>query len=376
MVDDALFTGEPGGALDEKELQTTPSPDHLTPDSVTRERKRSAFREATAADPEPDAFIFSHTDADGLSAAALLDHYAGGNTHVQPVDYRDAYPFEDAIADLEASAVTDTPIYVSDFNANPEMAATVADDVAALADDGCPMLWFDHHQWRDDALDTLESVGVDVRVDEDECATSFIHDELSATGHEYPDHLGELAAVTKDIDLWIRDDPRSPLLNVYSRVADDGEYIDTVQEHGIHLPVDAMARIAERLERNERFEQGAIDRVESHYVYGDRQYDVAYTYTRGGRTSEIGNHLCEQMSHHIAVVGRPTGMSIYSHSDREYFARCHEVAGLLGGGGHPTASGFGMPVETGRDLAAYWASAGESVRDQVLDAIHEVVADE
>lgn len=104
----------------------------------------------------------------------------------------------------------------------------------------------------------------------------------------------------------------------------------------------------------------AVDRAER-YQIGD--VTVAMTYVRGGRSSEIGNVLVEEHSDifDVAIVQKPHGgMGIYSHSDREGFARCHEIAGELGGSGHPTAAGCEVPIETFRELAHYWSTTGES----------------
>ncbi|SEU01302.1 hypothetical protein [Natrinema hispanicum] len=45
----------------------------------------------------------------------------------------------------------------------------------------------------------------------------------------------------------------------------------------------------------------------------------------------------------------------------------------LGGGGHPTAAGCEVPVETFRDLADYWKTAEASVREDLLEAVLAVI---
>lgn len=179
--------------------------------------------------------------------------------------------------------------------------------------------------------------------------------------------------MTKDIDLWIRDDPRSERLNVFATIADHEEYISTVLKHGVDWPDDVEQRIDDRLERDRELEEAAIENRSAYNVGG---YSVAVTYVRGGRSSQIGNDLVEERDHDIAVICKPHGgIGIYSHSDRETFARCHEIADQLGGGGHPTAAGCEVPIETFRELADYWKTCGASVRQDALEAIVAVVED-
>jgi len=362
MVDDALLDRE---GLPFDEWAVTPQPEHLVPDAVEREREREQFREGLRGDPP--AVVLTHTDADGLSSAALLASCWGPNTLVQPLDYHGAYRFEHAVEDLLDFDLSGTRIYVSDFNLD-EPAGGLS-KVASKAQDA---VWYDHHQWDDEVAEAVWDSGFDLLIDEDECTASLIAQDL----WKLPDRLQELAEVTKDIDLWIREDPRSERLNVFAAMVDDpNEYVATVLECGPGLPDDVQDRIDERLARNEELEAEAVSRRMDYEVDG---YDIAMTYIRGGRSSEIGNELVEdhEDDYDIAIVQKPHGgMGIYAHSNREGFARCHEIAEELGGGGHPTAAGCDIPADTFREVAHYWSTSGLSVRQEVLGAVKAVVSD-
>ncbi|RQG93709.1 DHH family phosphoesterase [Natrarchaeobius oligotrophus] len=374
MIDDELLSREQLGT---GEWAVTPKPEHLVPDSIARERDRTQFRSQLA--DEPVGVIVTHTDADGLGSAALLvDHLqrafdaAREEIVVQPIDYDGAYRFEHVVEDLQDAGVIETPIYISDFNLDE--LDTLAGLETLAADQGCPITWFDHHQWSDDHLDALEDAGVVIEIDDDECATSLIARELGP----FDDRIRELAECTKDIDLWIRDDPRSEFLNVYaSMVETPWQYISVVLEHGPDLPDGIQAEIDERLERDRELEQIAVEnRSPTRTIEG---YDVVCTYSRGGRSSTIGNELVEEhpSDYDVAIVMKTHGgIGIYSHSDRTGFVRCHEVAEWLGGGGHPTAAGCSAPVQTFRELADYWKTRGASVREEVIDAVHHVASSE
>lgn len=365
MIDNTLLSRD---ALGFDEYAITPKPNHLIPDSIERERVREQLR--TELTTDPDAVIITHTDADGFSSAALLVEAIGSNTVVQPIDYAGGYRFEHVLDDLEA-VVSNIPIYICDFN--PGSRACVSQLERLIGELDCQITWYDHHQWDDGLVTTVQSAGVDVVIDEDECATSLIeHDHP----YEFAPHLRDLAICTKDIDLWIREDKRSDRLNVFASLAEPWEYIETVLEYGADLPSRVERRIDDCLERERELEQAAIDNRFSTRV-GD--CTVAMTYSRGGRSASIGNELVEDHpdDYDIAIVMQTHGaMGIYSRSDRETFASCHEIASQLGGGGHPTAAGSKVPVETFRDLAAYWATAGTSVRSKVTSAIETVVHSE
>lgn len=376
MVSDELLDRDELGF---EEWSITPNPGDLVPDSVAREREREQFRSELRDDPP--AVVITHTDADGLSSAALVVDYMGPDTVVQPIDYTGPYSFKDVLYDLNDLSVTDTPVYVLDFNLD-DVSDEIVEMLEDLTTDGCQVIWYDHHQWEIETYQTLVGVdGVVGRVDEDECTASLLARELGTCNDDgieanFDEHLEDLAECTKDIDLWIRDDPRSERLNVWARIADQDVYIRSVLAHGADLPVSAQEQIDEWLDESQELETAAVERVTGRRIHG---YSLAMTYSSGGRSNVIGNRLVEEheMDYDIAVVCRPTGISIYAHSNRETFARCHELAAELGGGGgHPTAAGCSIPVESFRELAEYWSTAGGTVWDDIIEAALAVTDDE
>ena len=390
MVSDALLDRD---ELPFDEWAVTPAPEHLIPDAIEHERESERFHEqlriGTSEHPCPPVVI-THTDADGLSAAALLVEHTGTdeNTAVRPVSYHGAYQFKDALSDLVNFGIFETQIYITDFSPDE---ATPPDALVTLIDEhDCEVTWYDHHEWPDGARETHRDAGIELHIDTGECATSLLHRELAAGGGHggsesgWPEHIDDLVAVTKDIDLWIRDDPRSPRLNTFASLVDDPwKYIDSVLNHGADHPPGIEQRIDDRIARNKELEAWAVENADT---YDISPYTVATTYVKGGRSSEIGNELCENPEHgvDIAIVLKTHGgAGVYSHSDGQgenpdpdKFSRCHEIAGELGGGGHPTAAGFSVPTSTFHDLAWYWARAGKSAMDDVLVAAEAVINSE
>lgn len=369
MIDDALLSRE---NLEHDRWTVTPKPEHLVPDSIERKHTRESFLAQLRDDPA--TVVLTHIDADGYSSAALVADYCGPDTAVQPLSYHGAYGFRDALGDLADEITADTTVYIVDLAAND---CHIEAHLLPLEKAGVDVVWYDHHQWSDDARDAVERAGVTLVVDEDECAASLLARELGqhydggGIPADFEPHLEELAAVTKDIDLWIKDDPRSERLNVFATIADVDEYIDTVLKHGVGWPDSVDGRIDERLERDRELEEAAIENRTGATI---GNYSVAITYTRGGRSSQIGNDLVEELDHDIAVIMKPHGgVGIYSHSDRETFARCHEIAEQLGGGGHPTAAGCEIPFGSFEELAGYWVNRGSETRVKIYEAIEAVV---
>lgn len=368
MIDDDLLKPDSF-----EEFAKTPKAEHLVPDSIAREREREQF--VSKLEDGPSTVVLTHIDADGYSSAALIADYRGPDTVVQPLSYHGAYDLRDALDDLAKEATSETTVYIVDLAANDHH---IEGHLLPLEHAGIDVIWYDHHQWDDDTRDAVERAGVTLVVDEDECAASFLardlgqHYDGGGIAADFDAHLEELAAVTKDIDLWIKDDPRSERLNAFSTIANHDEYIDTVLKHGVDWPDSVDSRIDDHLEFQRRLEEVAIeDRSPISTVGG---YDVVSTYSRGGRSSTIGNTLVEDLEvADVAIVMKTHGgIGTYSDSSRDGFVLCHEVADQLGGGGHPTAAGCSVPARTFRELAAYWESCGESVTDDVVEAVHHV----
>lgn len=351
-----------------EEWAVTPSEEDLVPESTRRSRQSERFQPDLVGDL--DAVIVTHGDADGLTSAALAWITEGGaNVAVTTVSYNGAYTFETALQDLIVSDVEDTPIYILDFNPDGTESVT---QVEQLVDNGNRLTWYDHHQWGEEMLSVYSNAGARITIDVDECTASLMLRDLDWS---FPERIRELVEVTKDRDLWINDDPRGEDLATFAEIAKNPyEYIQTVSDYGPDLPDDVQQRVREEQELNERLKEFAVSNVIGFHISG---YHVRITYVSGGVPSEIGNELCENLDADIALVLRPSGgVSIYSHSDRETFAKCHEVAKKLGGGGHPTASGFGVDFKNFRDMANYWATEGRSHHPQIIEAIDEVAGED
>jgi len=357
MVSEEFFQRDEVGF---EEWAVTPRPEVLIPEGRQRKFTRNEF--VGKLNQDPPAVIISHTDADGLGAAALLRWMTNDNALIFTVDYNEPYGLGDAIEDIDVHLHSTIPVYISDLNLNND---EVVETLVGMENQ---VFWFDHHQWDEDIVTRLEEGGVQMNIDTDECATSLIAQERD----DLPERLQEVAEVTRDIDLWIRDDPRSSDLALIAYAIDREDYIDTITRNGMDHPQWVESALTDKKIEENELHEFAVDTAE---IIRDGQlgYNVAFTYVKQCNTSQIGNELVENGDADIAVVMQPNKVSIYSHSENGVFDHCNKVAEKLGGGGHPTASGFPVPVQTFGETAEYWSSSGRNVWSQVLRAIEEVV---
>jgi len=381
--------------IDDAELTTArksrlPGAGFFYPDSLDDEYAERRTREAVA---DAEAVVVADRDADGLACAALVR--AARDAAVDAVAAEDALAAR--LADDEGADDADDPDDLPDsavalVGAGPYDLGEALDRVARFAPEGveafvcdlCPddyadveeslpalveragsVRWFDHHQWDEDVAASVRSAGVDLVVGEsdEECSADVT---LRSLDHEFPAHLRDLVAVTRDHDLWLKEDPRSDDLADYAHWADDEAYLAVVGDHGPDLPETVHDYLAERRVEKRALVDAAVDRATTHEV---GPWTVATTYGRCSQ-NEVADALREAGAD-AAVVVKPAGSASLRGS--ETFARCHEVAALVNGGGHPKAAGCKPDVyDDMLDYAAHWTSEGRAARRVILAAFERV----
>ncbi|MFB6169696.1 MAG: DHH family phosphoesterase [Haloarculaceae archaeon] len=335
-----------------------PGEGFFVPDEVEEHREE---REAAEAMTGEDVVVVADPDADGLACVALVRAARGAGALVP------AGPHElaEAIDYLTTYAEPDAEIFVCDLCPDGD------DDVDGLEDlteRASTVHWFDHHQWDDTLAALVEDAGVDLVVgDSDEECTADV--ALRSLDADFPAHLAELAAVTRDHDLWIREDSRSDDLADYAHWADAEEYVETVREHGPDLPAEAAEFVAERRVEKEALVKRAVARGQLQEV---GEWTVGVTYGRCSQ-NEVAEAMREQGAD-ASVVVKPAGSVSIRGTDA--FDMCHRVAGRLGGGGHPKAAGCKPDIyDDMLDYAHHWTTRGATTKQVVLDAFRDLKAE-
>ncbi|GGI96457.1 hypothetical protein GCM10008995_03150 [Halobellus salinus] len=371
------------------------------PDSLDESRTEERVAEAVDG---AEAVVVADTDADGLGCVALLrevydatlswasfaddvsdrvdrwDEPAGGADDETEGEEEGAehprstvalvgagpYSLDESLRNVVEYAPGGIDLYVCDLC--PDEYDWIADELAAAVDLAASVAWYDHHQWDAETADSVRDAGVDLEVGEsdEECSTDVT---LRSLDYDFDEQWTELAAVTRDHDLWEKEDPRSDDLADYAYWTDPEEYVTVVGTFGVDLPDVVAEYIDRRRVEKENLIDAAVSRAELREV-GPWTVGVAY-----GRCSqnEVAEALREQGAD-AAVVVKPAGSASIRGS--ETFERAHEVAGRVNGGGHPRAAGCKPDIyDDMLDYANHWTTSGATTKRVILRAF-EAVAEE
>ncbi|WP_144797183.1 DHH family phosphoesterase [Halorubrum depositum] len=276
------------------------------------------------------------------------------------------YSLDTSLERVLAYADDDVDLFVCDLC--PDDYEWIAEPLEALAEETASIRWFDHHQWDEETAEAVRALGVDLVIGEsdEECTADVA---LRSLDHAFDDRWAELAAVTRDHDLWIKEDPRSDDLADYSYWAGSEEYATVVGAYGADLPETVEAFVADRRVEKEARIDAAVDRAVTHEVGA---WTVAVTYGRCSQ-NEVAEALREAGAD-AAVIVKPAGSASIRGS--EAFRHAHEVAGKVNGGGHPQAAGCKPDIyDDMLDYAQHWTTEGQACKRVILAAF-EAVAEE
>jgi oligoribonuclease NrnB/cAMP/cGMP phosphodiesterase (DHH superfamily) len=333
-----------------------PGTGFFVPDEVDEERRE---REAKAALDGQSVAVVADPDADGLACVALLRE-AYGDAGLVPASPHDLEDGMELVAEFGEPGVD---VFVCDLC--PDKYTYVAEELDALVDAADSVRWFDHHQWDDDVAAAVRDAGVDLVVgdSEEECTADVA---VRSLDYDFDDRFVDLAAVTRDHALWLREDERSDDLADLAYWLEPEAYIEIVAEHGADLPVEAEELLAERRIEKEALIEKAVDRGEIKDVNG---WTVGVTYGRCSQ-NEVAEAFREQGAD-ASVVVKPAGSASIRGTDA--FERCHEVAGQVNGGGHPKAAGCKPDIyDDMLDYAHHWTTRGATTKQVILDAFRSL----
>ena len=365
------------------------------PDSLDEDRTEE--RVADAVDGA-EAVVVADTDADGLGCVALLrEVYDAGLAWAsfaddlsarvdrwgsdEPADDEDdedqpgstvafvgagPYSLDEALEHVVEYAPGGIDLYVCDLC--PDEYEWIADELDAAVDLADSIAWYDHHQWDDETAAAVRDAGVDLVVGEsdEECSTDVT---LRSLDHDFGDRWADLAAATRDHDLWLKEDPRSDDLADYAYWTAPEEYVTMVGTFGADLPEVVEEYIELRRVEKRNLIEAAVSRAE-HKSVGP--WTVGVTYGRCSQ-NEVAEALREQGAD-AAVVVKPAGSASIRGS--EGFERAHEVADRVNGGGHPRAAGCKPDIyDDMLDYAHHWTTEGATTKRVILRAFEAVAAE-
>ncbi|MFA1609932.1 DHH family phosphoesterase [Halobellus rubicundus] len=276
------------------------------------------------------------------------------------------YSLDEALEHVAEYAAAGIDLYVCDIC--PDEYAWIEDELAAVSDLAASVAWYDHHQWDDETAEKVRETGADLVVgaSDEECSTDVTLRELD---YDFDERWTELAAVTRDHDLWLKEDPRSDDLADYAYWTDPEEYVTVVGVFGVDLPEVVEEYIELRRVEKQQLIEAAVARAELKSV---GPWTIGVTYGRCSQ-NEVAEALREEGADG-AVIVKPAGSASIRGS--EGFERAHEVARKVNGGGHPRAAGCKPEIyDDMLDYAHHWTTQGATAKRVILRAFEEVAAD-
>ena len=284
--------------------------------------------------------IITHTDLDGVGSAAAYLRIAGRSPSESTIIFAEPYEIHDVLRELVDNVERGDKVALMDLGPNRENYDQVVTYVSSIVRKDVDVEWYDHHIW-DDGGERLRAVGARMFIDRSTCATGVVVRYASKVYGVEPDKfLLELERAVCAADLWIWDHPMAPkLFRVIG--SDKGDQADEWRHKVVEKFFNSKLwddEMEERLESYINKELKGYEKVlRTLYVRRlGRRSVAAVVKSRGPpANSLIGALLLSRFNADVAVIVRENGaISLRSRS-----VDVQRIASLLGGGGHPRASG-------------------------------------
>jgi len=214
--------------------------------------------------------------------------------------------------------------------------ASTFEVVARLKSKEWRVEWRDHHVWDERFFEDIKSVIDYLRVDPELCACEIVYTDLLDG-----DLIAkEIAAIGRDKDFWINNDPRSEVLS--TAISDDKsrEELALKLSRGAFADAEIEAMYALQIGRKSKAISKAIQKS---VLLGH----TAVT-TSNGYTSDVAARLRDKYHSTTEIILRGNGV----FSIRTVAPVSNQIAMLFNGGGHPHAAGGNLSFTT-RDLIGF-----------------------
>ncbi len=307
-----------------------------------------------------DTVVIVDPDADGLVSAVLIE-YAHPDATVVPVE---PHELKDGLHKVAGCISGVSNVFICDLC--PDEGDPLITDLQTILDSTDTVTWYDHHQWDSAIENSVRNLGISLEIgeSEEECTADVVFRDLDVA---FPEKYRDLVSVTRDHDLWIRDDPRSDDIADFAFWSTPMEFMEVVREHGAALPETAVEFLAEKREIKQTLIDRAVNRVD---FYEINDITIGVTYGRCSQ-NEVADAIREEGADAVVVV-KPAGSASIRGSDS--FQSCHLVARRVNGGGHPKAAGCKPDVyEDMLDYAHHWTTQGAVAKRVILDAFRETL---
>jgi len=286
-----------------------------------------------------DYAVVTHTDIDGVAAAALYA-YLQDRMPVEVV-FVEPYAITRALTEVEKFSDVAKVVF-TDLGLNRDAFHEVLSTFEALVKRGVALEWYDHHVWDQSWIEGLEKIGVVIRVERSTCATGVVAKYAPRARSSIDDlFISELVRGVCAGDLFRFDHWRGPWYLRLIRRQDSREWRMRVFEviaSGTLWINEFTDRVVERVESELRSYSG----VEESMVileYDGLRIAVALS-NEDVENSFLAAYIMGRFNVDVVALSSVDGK--ISLRSRSYNVR--DLAYRLGGGGHLRAAGCKLKV--------------------------------
>jgi oligoribonuclease NrnB/cAMP/cGMP phosphodiesterase (DHH superfamily) len=276
----------------------------------------------------------THTDLDAVCCDAIFRRKHGDVLTIFS-SVQDYTAYLDLFARVQRS--TNLRLCLSDLGGRE----SAVESVNRLKRNGWRIEWRDHHIWERPVLEDVKHVVDYLCVNREFCACEIVCQDMLKSDLTSQ----EIAAIGRDRDFWINEDPRSEVLS--TAISDDAsrEMIASKLAHGIFTDPEIEHLYAVQTAQKNKSINNAL---QSSAVFDHTAITIS-----NGYTSDVAAMLRERYNSRTELILRANG----SFSVRTVAPVSNQIAMQFDGGGHPHAAGgnlhFSIAERIGFRLFAY-----------------------
>ncbi|MHA2188938.1 MAG: DHH family phosphoesterase [Candidatus Thorarchaeota archaeon] len=310
-------------------------------------------------------FSISHDkDVDGLNAAAIVLRYARSKDLNHEVLLADYGAFE--IIFSQVAVLRNALIIVTDLGMDDSVLEVIKSSLERAISQGCRLVWLDHHQWSEQAIKTILSLGNKpvLKINHDFCAAEIAFKVLMPR-----DAISsELATIAHDTDFNHRKiEGASALTDAlsvirFNAIAKREDMTETIRPLLVKLADEGLSGVWE--DSGSRFKDSLLDKQVHNYrkerlkkmrktLKGHCDQEIHERLVRiveapgGLTTTDLGTFLSNPENLQIGdenlavadlLISMSPGGMLGFRRGRETVL-CNAAAKLFNGGGHPYAAG-------------------------------------
>jgi oligoribonuclease NrnB/cAMP/cGMP phosphodiesterase (DHH superfamily) len=288
-------------------------------------------------------YIVTHTDVDGVAAAALYTYLTKESA---VVIFTEPYSLRKEL--YKVYRKRPVKVVVLDLSPNSDAIDFIVGVIELLRERGGSTIWLDHHVWEAEWAERLRGAGAELYVDRSTCATGVVAKYIKPSTNSVDwRFVEELVKGVCGADLWKFDHPLSPFFMRLVRRGDEDSwrlYVYNTLAKGIMQVREFEERVAERF-AEEVEELSKHMQVKVFEVNGIRMAIVE-------KNEKVENSILAArvmgftMADIVAVVDRSGKISLRSRG-----VNVRDLALALGGGGHAQAAGAKIAIPLSVKLA-------------------------